>query len=143
MVYYKCINYEECNNMISCNERGRKPIRCKKCQELYSKKLRRDAYRQKVKNKVKITKCIYEFDDNSFCDSQIPYVTNKPKYCPKHARKIRLAWLRKYYTGKKIVYCSNCNRPIQYETKKPDLCLVCRSKQRIRDKIEKISKKGK
>jgi len=129
--------------MISYNGLGRKPVRCKKCQELYSKKIRRDAYRKKVKDKVKTTKCTYKLKDNSFCDFQTSYITNKPKYCPKHVRIIRLEWIRKHYINKKIKYCNNCNRPIQYETKKPDLCLFCRSRQKIKTNIERLNRKEK
>ena len=138
MIEYKCIN---CDNIILYNERGRKPTRCKICQELYSKKLRRDTYRTKVKDRVKITKCKYKINKNLICDLKIPYVTNKPKYCPKHTRKARLEWMRKYYTGKKIVYCSICKRPIKYETKKPNLCPLCRCKQRIKSKVKLLKKK--
>ena len=94
MVEYKCIN---CENVILYKERGRKPIRCIVCQELYSKKLRRDSYRKKVKDKVKITKCKYKINKDLVCDFKIPYVTNKPKYCPKHARKARIEWMKEYY----------------------------------------------
>jgi len=139
MIEYKCIN---CENIILYNGRGRKPIRCKICQELYSKKLRRDSYRAKVKDKVKITKCKYKINKNISCDIIIPYVTNKPKYCPKHTRIARLEWMRKYYTGNKIAYCSICKRPIKYETKKPNLCPLCRCRQRIKGKVKLLKKKG-
>lgn len=141
MEEYKCINFDECGNIISYNERGRKPIRCKDCQDLYSKKLRRDAYRRKVKDRVKITKCGYKNKDGHVCGMSIPYVTNKPQYCPKHARKARLDWMRHYYTGDKVVYCQVCKRPIEYETKKPDLCTSCRNRQKINEKRAYLSSK--
>jgi len=137
MIEYDCINYEECNNKIIYNGRGRKPERCKKCQDLYSKKLRRDAYREKVKDNVKITKCQYKIKSD-ICGLIIPYVTNKPQYCPKHARKARLEWIRHYYTEEKIVHCKKCNLTIRYETKKPELCSLCRDREKINERRSNI-----
>lgn len=135
---YKCENFDECGNYIIYNGRGRKSKRCKECQQEYSKKLRRDAYRKKVKDNVKIANCQFIISDDVKCDLSIPYVTRKPRFCPKHARKVRLDWMRKYYTGDKVVKCENCGRPIKYETKKPELCSICRAREKIHAKRLKI-----
>ena len=134
----KCINFDMCNNHFTYKGRGRKPNRCQSCQLNHSKKLRRDAYRKKVKEVVKIAKCTYPMPDGRECGVSIPYMTNRPRHCPKHARKVRLDWMRKYYTGEKVVNCENCKHPIKYETKKPVLCMVCRAKERIRRKRIRI-----
>jgi len=136
----KCMYFDTCGNYIIYGDRGRKPKRCKDCQKNHSKKLRRDAYRKKVKEKVKIAKCKFKLVDGSICGMSIPYVTNIPTNCPKHARKARLDWMRKYYTGDKIVKCKGCNRPIKYETKKPSLCIICKTQERIKKKINNNGK---
>lgn len=133
-IRYKCANFDECDNYVTYNGRGRKPNRCQVCQLNHSKRLRRDAYRKKVKEVVKIAKCAYKMSDGNGCNVSIPYVTNRPIHCPKHARKARLDWMRKYYTGEKVVNCEGCGRHIKYETKKPVLCIVCRTKERINKK---------
>ena len=141
MEEYKCFNYDKCGIMIVYSGHGRKPTRCKQCQELYSKELRRNTYKEKNSGNIKITKCNYVINNNHVCDNSISYTTNKPKYCFKHAKKVRLEWLKKYYTNNKIVYCPICNRPIQYETKKPDLCTLCRSRQKLKEKITLLNRK--
>jgi len=138
---YKCANFDLCDNHVTYKGRGRKPKRCQSCQLNHSKKLRRDAYRNKVKEVVKIAECAYKMPNGDHCNISIPYVTNKPRHCPKHARKARLDWMRKYYTGEKVVYCEKCNRPIQYETKKPELCIMCRARDRIQRKRNQIGGK--
>ena len=138
MEEYKCINYNDCKNMISYIGYGRKPLRCNSCQKSYSMKLRRNSYREKVKNKVKVTNCNYKN-----CDIKIPFITNKPKYCPKHARKSRVEWLKQYYTSKKVTYCSLCNTPIKYETKKPNTCLLCKCREKIENRLNVLNKKAK
>jgi hypothetical protein len=138
---YNCINNEECGNKLTYNGRGRKSTRCKKCQELYSKKLRRDAYRKKVKNNVKITKCQYKVNKENICESIIPYVTKKPKYCIKHARKIRLEWMRCYYINDKITHCKKCGITIRYETKRPEFCSLCRDREKINERRLHIIKR--
>jgi len=137
-IRYKCANFNECDNYVTYNGRGRKPKRCQSCQLNHSKKLRRDAYRKKVKEVVKIAKCTYPTSDGNECSVSIPYVTNKPRHCPKHARKARLDWMRKYYTGDKVVNCEDCGRYIKYETKKPVLCIVCRTRDRIKKKRDQV-----
>jgi hypothetical protein len=134
MEEYKCINYNKCLNTIVYDGRGRKPKRCKECQKLYSKKLRRDAYRYKVKDKIKVTKCTYNIGNGIVCNLIVPYITNKPQYCIKHARKIRLNWMIRHYRREKVVSCIICGSPIKYETKKPKLCLSCRKRQIIKEK---------
>lgn len=134
MEKYKCINFDTCSNWVEYKSRGRKPKRCRSCQLEYSKKLRRNAYRKKVKDKVKIAKCSYRLSNGGICGMPIPYVTNKPQHCPKHARQARLDWMRRYYTGDKIVRCEVCNSPIRYETKKPVLCTLCKARERLQKK---------
>lgn len=135
---YNCENFSQCGNTISYNGRGRKSSRCKECQLNYSKKLRRDAYRKKVKDNVKIARCKYEDLNGKECEISIPYITRKPHYCPKHARKIRIDWMKRYYTRVKEVKCEKCGRPIKYETKRPELCSICRAREKIEFKRQKI-----
>lgn len=136
MKEYKCLNYDECENIITYLGYGRKPLRCNSCQKTYSTKLRRNSYREKVKDKVKITKCNYKG-----CDTKIPFVTNKPKYCPKHARKSRIEWLKQYYTSEKVTNCSVCNTLIKYETKRPNTCLLCKYREKIENRLKDLNKK--